>query len=93
MSLKPITIFPGTKLEYEEFVGYKVEIINTDSPNKGVHIIETGNPSISSSKLKNIEAIVNAIIKSPSKMSGVDLIPGIYYGLPVKKKQTNEAAQ
>ena len=101
---KPITIFPGNKVEYEEVVGYKVEIFDKGHFNCGLKISKDGalvyidqigckrflqvSEWEQAIKAKGVEAIVNAqfIPNFPDEN-------GFYYGLPVKKKQSNEARQ
>jgi hypothetical protein len=78
-----ITIFPGSIKEYEDFVGYQIEIMDTGIPVKSIsqYTPDTSLELVSRFLLNGIEAMVRA-----SYDHG-------WYGIPVKKKtikdQTN----
>lgn len=93
-----LIIFPGDISEYEKLVGYKVEMINIDSRQKGVTVIEGGKIGICGIIGKQghhlvyegIEAIVHAtIVEKINFDMDKSIYEGAlgYYGLPVRKKK------
>ena len=99
--LEKVRLFPESKEEYEKFVGYKVEIIDTGNKNLGVsfhqYTIEKVYQCDETFKRKKqlldngIEALVNCkkSYDSISCFGGGQYTP-VYYGLPVKKTEMKE---
>lgn len=79
---KEIYIFPGNKKEYEEFKGYKVEVIDTKRSGLGITYFELiQNPDFGEYLVKEgIEAIINARVQFSAAYN--------YYGLPVRKSRS-----
>lgn len=87
-AFKNVALFPGSKAEYEEFVGYPVQIIDTKLREKYVRddFIHTEEQIIAKEKLLNegLEALVNLKLVGlgGGGHAGLTLVT---YGLPVRK--------
>ena len=90
-----IIIFPGSKAEYEEFVKYKVEIVDTGMDDKGIQVLgrygrDDEKIHFNSPHWEGVEAIVNAVVETEAP-TGFDHLKGgrsqHAYGLPVRKAE------
>ena len=81
---KKIIIFPGSKQDYEEFVGYKVKIVDTGFTDKGVILQQLKRDILD----KGIEAIIysQALVLSAKGDFGKLVPEHLDYGLPVRRK-------
>lgn len=67
MGNEKIIIFPGSQLEYEKYVGYEVEVVKSNSNNRGIFLNKDSATPLGRKILemnipvKDIEAIVNAV--------------------------------
>ncbi len=80
-TLANLITFPGTKLEYEEFVGYKVRIVDTGTRNYGIRLNSIFSLDLDLQRRlvsRNVEALINC----------QRLDYGEWYGLPVAKDET-----
>jgi len=98
-ALKQIALFPGSVEEYEKFRGYKVEIIDTKQPDKGIQLdslfddrLQDADYRINNRRLgkllvsEGVEALVNVV---PGNFLSNSSYNSLRYGLPVKRKVTN----
>jgi len=97
--LREITLFPGNIKEYEDFVGYKVEIVDLGIIDKGICFSELFDDFLQDSPRRifnrdmgkkvikeEIEALVNVSYKaSGGSWYGNGSVGGNAYGLPVRK--------
>lgn len=91
LAFEKVIIFPGSKQEFEDFIGCGCEIIDTEELDKGVHLGpegEIGRCDNQAFRVKNkmvannIIAIINAAPYSWYRLGDDEG----YYGLPVRKK-------
>ena len=83
--IEKIIIFPGSKDEYEEFVGYETEFVDNHEKEKGIYLDPC--PTCSGLDLnkarwlkkERVEALVRATLRFLERK--------YYYGIPVRKKQ------
>jgi len=94
-TFRNVLIFPGSKSEFEDYMGYETDWIKDDDLNKGLYAGDYNyfsGPAYSQKYVdrltsEGIVAIVRAHpLNHPNKYSGKGTIR-IYYGLPVKKKE------
>ena len=85
-TLEKIIVFPGTKSEFEEFMGFKTKFVDLGNPQKGLVYwgFYSNNPFEAYTLLYQAEIIKSGTIAlvnaQPFTEDGHD-----YYGMPVKK--------